>query len=102
MRAGGDVTGGGAGAGKIAVRRGELATSEMEVMAALINREYVEHRAWFRCAAPSRVDAGIRSAAAGPLEVSVARYRGFEYRAQASGPEDYLALVVLSGQATFI
>ena len=76
-----------AGTGKIAVRRDELATREMDVMAALINRQYVEHKAWFRCPAPSRVDAGIRSATAGPLEVSVARYRGFEYYAQASGPE---------------
>jgi hypothetical protein len=65
--------GSGAGTKKIAVQRGELATREMDVMAALINRQYVEHKAWFRCPAPSRVDAGIRSAAAGPLEVSVAR-----------------------------
>jgi hypothetical protein len=57
----------------------------MDVMAALINRQYVEHKAWFRCPAPSRVDAGIRSAAAGPLEVSVARYRGFEYYGQSAG-----------------
>src|SRR6202020_8857 len=94
--------GSGAGTEKIAVQRGELATREMDVMAALINRQYVEHKAWFRCPAPTRVDAGIRSAAAGPLEVSVARYRGFEYYGQTSGPEDYLALVVLSGEAVFI
>ena len=79
MRAGVDVTGSGAGTGKIAVQRGQLATREMDVMAALINQQYVEHKAWFRCPAPSRVDAGTRSAAAGPLEVSVTRYRGFEY-----------------------
>src|SRR6201996_7366246 len=94
--------GSGAGTGTIAVQRSELATREMDVMAALINRQYVEHKAWFRCPAPSRVDAGIRWSAAGPLEVSVARYRGFEYYAQASGPEDYLALVVLSGEGAFI
>jgi AraC-like DNA-binding protein len=102
MRAEVDVMGSGAGAGKIAVQRSELATSEMDVMAALINRQYVEHKAWFRCPAPSRVDARTRSAAAGPLEVSVTRYRGFEYYGQASGPEDYLALVVLNGEGTFI
>jgi AraC-like DNA-binding protein len=74
----------------------------MDVIAALINRRYVEHKAWFRCPAPSRVHAGIRSAVAGPLEASIAQYRGFEYYAQASGPEDYLALVVLSGEGAFI
>src|ERR1700761_4456313 len=94
--------GSGAGTGTIAVQRSELATREMDVMAALINRQYVEHRAWFRCPAPSRVDAGIRSAVAGPLEGAVARYRGFEYRAQASGPGDHLALVVLGGRGAFL
>ena len=93
---------GGAGTGKIAVRRAELATTDMDVMADLINRQYVEHKAWFRCPAPSRVDAGIRSAVAGPLEASIARYRGFEYYARASGPEDHLALVVLNGEGAFI
>lgn len=94
--------GGGAGTGKIAVQRAELATRDMTVMADLINRQYVEHKAWFRCPAPSRVDAGIRSAAAGPVEASVARYRGFEYCARASGPEDHLVLVVLNGEGAFI
>src|ERR1700722_2338202 len=56
MRAGVRVMGSGAGTGKIAVQRGELATREMDVMAALINRQYVEHKAWFRCPAPSRID----------------------------------------------
>jgi AraC-like DNA-binding protein len=36
------------------------------------------------------------------VEASIVRYRGFEYHAQASGPEDYLALVVLNGEGTFI
>jgi AraC-like DNA-binding protein len=74
----------------------------MDVMADLINRQYVEHKAWFRCSAPARIDAGIRTAVAGPLEASIARYRGFEYYAQASGPEDYLVLVVLNGEGAFI
>ncbi|HEX3517301.1 MAG TPA: AraC family transcriptional regulator [Trebonia sp.] len=93
---------GGAGTGKIAVRRAELATTDMGVMADLINSQYVEHKAWFRCPAPSRVDAGIRSAVAGPMEASIARYRGFDYYARASGPQDYLALVVLHGEGAFI
>src|SRR6201992_3966163 len=101
MRAEVDVMGGGAGAGKIAVQRSELATREMDVMAALINRQYVEHKAWFRCPAPSRVDAGIRLAVAGPVEASIARYRGFEYYGEARGPEDHLVLLVLNGEGTF-
>jgi hypothetical protein len=57
---------GGARTGKIAVRRTALATRDMDVMADLINRQYVEHKAWFRCPAPARIDAGIRTAVGGP------------------------------------
>lgn len=90
-----------AGNEKVAVERSEVATREMDVVAALINQQYVEHKAWFRCSEPARVDAGIRSALAGPLEALTGWYRGFEYYAQASGPEDYLAVVVLNGEAVF-
>jgi hypothetical protein len=45
------------GAGKVPIRRAEMSTQEMDVIADLINRQYVEHKAWFRCPAPSRVDA---------------------------------------------
>jgi AraC-like DNA-binding protein len=96
------VMSGRAGTGKVTVERSEVATREMDVMAALINRQYVEHKAWFRCPEPSRINAGMRSAVAGPLEASIGRYRGFEYYAQASGPEDYLVLVVLNGDAVFV
>src|ERR1700761_3659682 len=78
-----------------------MSTQEMDVIADLINRQYVEHKAWFRRPAPSRVDAGLRLAATGSLEAAVVRYRGFDYHAQASGPEDHLALVVLNGEGTF-
>jgi hypothetical protein len=80
------------GAGKVLIRRAETSTREMDVIADLINRHYVEHKAWFQCPAPSRVDAGLRLAATGSLEAAVGRYRGFAYHAQASGPEDHLAL----------
>ena len=89
------------GAGKVPIRRAEMSTQEMDVIADLINRQYVEHKAWFRRPAPSRVDAGLRLAATGSLEAAVGRYRGFDYHAQASGPEDHLALVVLNGKGTF-
>jgi AraC-like DNA-binding protein len=90
------------GTGQVVVERSEVATRELDVIAALINRQYVKHKAWFRCPEPSRIDAGIRSAVAGPLEAMIGRYRGFEYYAQASGPEDYLVIVVLSGEAVFV
>jgi AraC-like DNA-binding protein len=90
-----------AGTEKTPVKRARLDTRDMDVMAALINRQYVEHKAWFRCPAPSRVDAGIRLAVAGPVEASIARYRGFEYYGEACGPEDHLVLLVLNGEGTF-
>jgi hypothetical protein len=89
------------GAGKVPIRRAEMSTHELDEIADLINRQYVEHKAWFRRPAPSRVDAGLRLAATGSLEAAVGRYRGFDYHAQASGPEDHLALVVLNGEGTF-
>jgi AraC-like DNA-binding protein len=74
-----------------------MTTRDMDVIAELINREYVEHRATLRCPSPSRVDAGARSVIAGPLEAAVVRYRGFNYRAEVKPPADFLALVTTSG-----
>ena len=37
-----------AGTEKTPVKRARLDTRDMDVMAALINRQYVEHKAWFR------------------------------------------------------
>jgi hypothetical protein len=77
-----------------------MTTRDMDVIAELINRQYVDHRATFRCADPSRVDAGARSVIADSLEAAVVRYRGFYYRAQVRPPDDFLALVTLSGTGT--
>jgi hypothetical protein len=73
----------------------------MDVIADVINRQYVEHKAWFQCAARTRVDAGVRSAVAGPTEAAVLQYKGFRYHGQASPPEDFLGLVVLNGHGSF-
>ncbi len=73
------------GAGKVPIRRAEMSTHEFDVIADLINRQYVEHKAWFRCPAPSRVDAGLRLAATGSLEAAVGRYRGFDYQRRPAG-----------------
>jgi AraC-like DNA-binding protein len=77
-----------------------MTTRDMDVIADLINRVYVEHQARFRCADPARVDAGARSVTAGLLEAAVVRYKGFDYHAQVSPPDDFLALVTLSGSGT--
>jgi hypothetical protein len=42
------------GAGKVLIRRAETSTREIDVIAGLINRQYVEHKAWFQCPVPSR------------------------------------------------
>jgi AraC-like DNA-binding protein len=94
------VAGTGTGNAVVAVQRAAMTTRDMDVIAELINRQYVEHRATFRCTDPSRVDAGARSVIADPLEAAVVRYRGFYYHAEARPPDDFLALVTLSGTGT--
>jgi AraC-like DNA-binding protein len=84
----------------VAVQRVAMTTRDLDVIADLINRLYVEHRARFRCADPARVDAAARSATAGLLEAAVVRYKGFDYRARVSPPDDFLGLVTLSGTGT--
>jgi AraC-like DNA-binding protein len=84
----------------VGVQRAEMTTRDMDVIAELINRQYVDHRATFRCTDPSRVDAGARSVIADSLEAAVVRYRGFYYHAQVRPPDDFLALVTLSGTGT--
>jgi AraC-like DNA-binding protein len=84
----------------VAVQRAVMSTRDLDVIAELINRNYVEHRARFRCADPARVDAGVQSATAGPLEAAVVHYKGFDYDARVSPPDDFLALVTLSGTGT--
>jgi hypothetical protein len=75
-----------AGAGGIPVQRAEMATRDMDVIAALINRLYVEHQARFRCLDPARVDAGARAATTGLLEAAVVRFQGFDYHARSAPP----------------
>jgi AraC-like DNA-binding protein len=94
------MAGSGTGAGAVPVLRIEMTTRDMEVIADLINRLYVEHRARFRCADPARVDAGVRSVTAGLLEAAIVRYQGFDYHARVSPPDDFLGLVTLSGTGT--
>lgn len=91
---------GATGAGGIPVQRVEMTTRDMDVIADLINRLYVEHQARFRCLDPARVDAGARTATTGLLEAAVVRYQGFDYHARVSPPDDFFALVTLTGTGT--
>lgn len=94
------MAGTGTGNTVVGVQRAEVTTRDMEAIAGLINRQYVEHKATFRCTDPSRVDAGARSVIADPLEAAVVRHRGFSYHAQVRPPDDFFALVTLSGTGT--
>ena len=82
------------------VQRVEMTTRDMDVIADLINRLYVEHQPRFRCLDPARVDAGARVATTGLLEAAVVRYQGFDYHARVSPPDDFFALVTLTGTGT--
>ena len=88
------------GAGGIPVQRTEMTTRDMDVIADLINRRYVEHQARFRCLDPARVDAGTRAATTGRLKAAVVRCQGFDCQARVSPPDDFLALVTLTGTGT--
>ncbi len=88
------------GAGGIPVQRVEMTTRDMDVIADLISRRYVEHQARFRCLDPARVDAGARAATTGLLEAAVVRYQGFDYHARVSPADDFFALVTLTGTGT--
>jgi AraC-like DNA-binding protein len=90
----------GTGTGAVPVHRVEITTRDMDVIAGLINQRYAEHRPSFRCGAPRQVHASMCAAAVGPLEASILRFRGFDYRAQSSPPDDFLAAVVLHGAGT--
>jgi hypothetical protein len=59
---------------------------DMDVIAGLINRLYVEHQARFRCLDPARVDAGARAATTGLLEAAVVRYQGLITRPGSARP----------------
>ena len=84
-------------AGTVPVERAELVTQDMEMIAELISQLYVEHRARFSCADPSRVDGSVRSATAGELSACLLRYDGFGYDAEIDPHTDPHAVVVLHG-----
>ena len=64
-------------AGTVPVKRAELVSQDMELIAELVSRLYVEHRARFSCADPGQVDGSVRSATAGALSACLMRYGRF-------------------------
>ena len=94
------MPGRGTAAGVMPVHRIDMATRDMGVIAGLMNERYAEHRARFWCDDPARVDAGVRTVTAGPLDAALVRLRGFRYQADISPPDAVLALVLLAGTGT--
>ena len=84
----------------MSVRRIEMTTRDMAVIAEVMNERYAEHRARFWCDDPARVDAGVRTVTAGPLDAALVRLRGVHYQADISPPDAFLALVLLTGTGT--
>lgn len=80
------MAGRGTAAWVMPVQRIEMATQDMDVIAGLMNERYAEHRARFWCDDPARVDAGVRTVTAGPLDAALVRLRGFHYQAEVSRP----------------
>ena len=96
------MPGRGTAAGVMPVHRIDMATRDMGVIAGLMNERYAEHRARFWCDDPARVDAGVRTVTAGPLDAALVRLRGFRYQADISPPDAVLALVLLAGTGTMV
>lgn len=91
------MTGTQTNAGMVPVERTELVTRDMEAIAALVSKLYVEHRAQFRCDNPDQVDASVRSVTVNGLKAGLVRCAGVDYAAQASPPADLTAAVALRG-----
>jgi AraC-like DNA-binding protein len=87
--------------GMMRLKRADLVTRDMDLIAELIRQLYVEHVAAFSCPDPARVDGVVRSAAAGGLSASLIRYGGFTYSAETE-PVDLPTVVVCTGNSGVI
>jgi len=87
--------------GQLPVQRVELATGDMDVIAA-ISQMFASHRPRFRCAEPGAVDAGVSLATAGGLGAGWVRYRGFDYRAVADPLGYLLACKAVAGTGVLV
>ncbi len=84
----------------IPVERDELVTKDMQLLADLLGRLYVEHAALFRCDDPSQVDGEVRSATVNGLKAGLLRYGGFDYDAVTEPADAPTAVTVTHGSGT--
>jgi len=82
---------------EIPVERTELVTTDMNLLADLLGRLYVEHAALFRCDDPARVDGEVRSATVNGLKAGLLRYGGFDYDAVLEPADALTAVTVTHG-----
>jgi AraC-like DNA-binding protein len=82
------------------VERAELVTKDMDLIADLVRRLYVEHTALFRCDDPAQVDGVVRSATVNGLKAGLLRYGGFEYDAVLDPTDAPTAVTVTRGSGT--
>jgi len=85
---------------EVPVERAELVTKDMDLIADLIRRLYVEHAALFRCDDPARVDGEVCSATVDGLKAGLLRYCGFDYDAVLEPADAPTAVTVTRGCGT--
>jgi AraC-like DNA-binding protein len=78
------------------VQRFEMITDDLD-LSATIGHLYARHRPRVRRIARTRVNGGLRAAAAGPLNAGLVRMVGFEYEAQADRVHWLLTAVISTG-----
>jgi AraC-like DNA-binding protein len=85
---------------EIPVDRAELVTKDMNLLADLLGRLYVEHAALFRCDDQDRVDGEVRSATVNGLKAGLLRYGGFDYDAVVEPADAPTAVTVTHGSGS--
>jgi len=85
---------------ELPVERAELVTKDMNLLADLLGRLYVEHAALFSCDDQDRVDGEVRSAAVNGLKAGLLRYGGFDYDAVTEPADAPTAVTVTHGSGT--
>lgn len=89
--------------GKILVRRAKLVTRDMDQIAELLDRMYVEHRAQIRRIRDTEPQASMHGVQAGPLKACWVRLPGIEYyAADADTGDDLMAMVSTRGHGDLV
>jgi AraC-like DNA-binding protein len=88
------------GDGMTPVKRAELHTTDMDLLAGMVRQQYACHAASFRCADPAMVDGQLRTATAGGLTAGMLGYDGFEYTAHLDPVPAPTTVTVLRGSGS--